>query len=343
MRSNAGCHEVERFGWIRRSTIQDAACLTFVRGTDIDAVAAGFGAVSDYARALDFDEYCEEAFAQPCPVIALRVVGGWVLVVEDNGLQGTRPEVLNRVSAGTDALSVFWNASLSTRFSWAVDGEVRTTFEALLPEFREGAKPDELEDLRAGLPWSSLDCGNQSDSVELMLALAARITGQPVTPEWMAGDYLTFPVAAWPEDLREAPDALERLADRYPSEVVDALRLADPADRRRAAVAVARRAAETAECADHPVISAVLASAAGGRAMDREAISEAVREWTWLLHRHRATSKVRNQVRAAEVLRQATHDDPLAAVCATLAAATGIRGLAADELAGTVEAALADR
>ncbi|GAA2779035.1 DUF6461 domain-containing protein [Saccharopolyspora taberi] len=339
MRSNARCQEVERFGWIRDSTVQEAACLTFVRATGVDPVAAGFGAVSGHARALDFGEFCEEAYAQPYPVIGLRIVGDWVLVVEDNGLQGTRPEVLTRVSARTEALSVFWNTNLSTRFSYAVGGEVRTTFEALLPEFREGTRPDALEELREGLPWSALDSGNQAEGVELMLALAARITGQPLTPTWEEGQFLTFPVAAWPEDLRADPDALERLADRCPPGVIDALRAADDRARRRAAVAVARRAAELAECADHPVISAVLASA-DDPVMDREAISEAVREWTWLLHRHRATSKVRNQVRAAEVLRQATHDDPLAAVCASLSAAIGIRGLDAAELSGVVEDAL---
>ncbi|QUH04609.1 hypothetical protein HUO13_30975 [Saccharopolyspora erythraea] len=343
MRSNAGSHEAERFGWIHHSTIQEAACLTFVRGTDIDPVAEAFGAVSDYARELDFDEFCEESFAhhEQYSMIGIQVLGEWSLVVEDNGWQGTRDEVLRRVSAGTEAVSAFWNVDRLTRFSYAVDGELWTAFEAPLPEYRVGSRPDALEGVRAGMSWS--DAERESGTVPLMLALAARVTGQTLTPSRFEGDFVTFPVAAWPDDLRDVPDALDRLDGRYPRELIEALRVADDAARRRAAVAVARRAVQSAECLDHPVISAVLASAADGGRMDRAAISEAVREWTWLLHLHRATSKVRNQVRAAEVLRQATHDDPLVAVFTTLSAAGHVRGLETGELAAVVARALADR
>ncbi|MFD0490883.1 hypothetical protein ACFQ0O_31820 [Saccharopolyspora spinosporotrichia] len=191
------------------------------------------------------------------------------------------------------------------------------------------------------MSWSEAE--RESGTVPLMLALAARITGQTLTPSRFEGDFVTFPVAAWPDDLRDVPDALDRLDGRFPRELIEALRVADDVARRRAAVAVARRAVQSAECLDHPVISAVLASAADGGTMDRAAISEAVREWTWLLHLHRATSKVRNQVRAAEVLRQATHDDPLVAVFTTLSAASHVRGLENGELASVVARALVDR
>ena len=201
------CVEVERAAWIRRSTIQEAACLTFVRDADVDRVARAFCAVTEQARLLDIDEFCEEAFARQerYPMIAVRRLGDRLLVVEDGGRQGRRPEVLRRVSADTAVVSAFWDIDRLTRFSYAVDGVVRTSFEAVLPEYREGADPDALEAERAGLPWCD------SDPVVLMLALAGRITGITPSPGWLAGEFVTYPVAEWPDDLVAVPDPLDNV------------------------------------------------------------------------------------------------------------------------------------
>ena len=60
------------------------------------------------------------------PVLAVRDVGTCLLVLEVNGWQGSRPEVLRRISAGARAVSVYWNLSMTTRFSYAVSGQVLT-------------------------------------------------------------------------------------------------------------------------------------------------------------------------------------------------------------------------
>jgi hypothetical protein len=349
VRSETDSQEVERFDWIRGTAIQEAACLTFVRGSDIGLVAKAFGAVVERVRRLDFEEFCEEAFAhhEKHPVIGLQRIGDWVLVVEDNGFEGSRTEVLRRVSARSEAVSVFWNVNSLTHFNHAAGGEVRTSFEAQMPEYRDGTRPDALEQTRAGLPWCD------ADVVPLMLALSARITGQVLVPETFCGDFETYPVAPWLEDLPGLPEsARDRLGDGYPPELIDAVRAADRQAQRRAATAVARRVLELADCVDHPVISRILASvvsrtgadpASSVGEADRVAISEAVRGWTWQVNRHRVTSKVRTQVRAAEVLRQATNADPLTAVFGALSAAERISSVDTGELAGVVSGALSNR
>lgn len=333
MRSDTSSEEIERFGWVRRSNIQEAACLTFVRGNDAGRTAEAFGAIADQVRRFDFDEFCEESFAlhETYSVIGIRNIGDWLLVVEDNGHQGSRAEVLRRVSHGTEVTSALWNAQSLTRFSHAVDGEVRTAFEALMPEYRQGTQPDGLEEIRAGLPWSS--CGsNGTDSVSLMLALSARITGGPLTPETFDGEFLTFPVAEWPDDLPTTVGVLEeQVAQHHSTAVVEALRWSDGADCRRAATRVAELVLDHVEL-DHPVISDTLAALRAGQIVDSTAICGAVREWNWQLHVHRATSKVRKQVRATEVLRQATNDDPYLAVLGALHAARLVSGFGTDEL-----------
>lgn len=337
MRSDTDSDEVHQFAWVRSSAIQEAACLTFVRASDPGRVAAAFGAVEDYAGTLDFDEFCEEAFAHQdrYPVIGVRRFGGWALVVEDNGHQGARPEVLRRVSARSDAVSVCWDAQGYTRFSYARHGEVHTAFEAIMPDYREGARPDALEAVRAGLPWGT----DGVDHVSLMLALGARITGEVLTPHALTGDFLTCPVAPWPDDLPACPDAVGELPD-LDRALHTALRQADRRAQRRAAAAVALRVLDHAQCLGYPPLAAVAASVEVAGDAERVAISEIVRWWEWELSRHLATSAVRARVRAAEVLRQATNADPLTAALAALSAGRSVRGLAPGDLAAVASAAL---
>lgn len=342
--------EVARFSWVHRSTIQDAACLTFVRGVDAERIGRGFGAVTEHVQKLDFDEFCEEAFAHHdrYPVIGLRTGDGWTLVAEDGGLQGTRREVLRRVSSGTAAVSACWDVNGLARFSHAVDGSVRTSFEALMPGYRLGIAPDELEEIRAGLPWADRAPEERgANSVELMLALAARITGCPLTPEWLEGDFLAYPVAPLPEDLPASPEelldqvGLERIWPDAPDSaaLLGELRRAGPSRCGRAAVSVARYVLDVADGFGWPEVAETLRALELGAQFDAGRIGELVRMRRWELHRGPATSADRARVRALEVLRQATNDDPLTGLLGTLAEARRLR-LEQDAITDLVTAAL---
>lgn len=360
--SNTGSDEVERFSWVLRSTIQDAACLTFVRGTDVELIGRRFGAIPEHLQELDFDDYCEEAFAhqENYPVIGLRAIGGWTLVAEDSGLQGTRPEVLRRVSAGGEVVSAHWDAGGLSRFSHASGGAVRTSFEPPVPGYRTGTDPDGLEQLRNGLPWPGAGEPG-ADPVELMLALTARITGSPLEPEWLEGEFATYPVAAWPQDLPDSPEAVvdEHGVDRLwpaagahvgaasghlaasagggpviagsaggfanPAQLLAAVRSAGPERCRRVAGRIAYRVLEVTGAVGEPQVGAVLSALDGGRGPELSAITELVRLRCWELRRRRVTSTERARVRALELLRQAANPDACTALLTALAAARGMR------------------
>ena len=99
--------ETAEFPWLRTSPLRDGACITLVGPPDAEGVVRGFGGDLSEARPMSL-----AAVGMPTvdePTVAVREVGEWLLVVEVNGWQGSRPEVLRRVSAGGRAVSVYWN------------------------------------------------------------------------------------------------------------------------------------------------------------------------------------------------------------------------------------------
>jgi hypothetical protein len=66
--------------------------VTFIEGMDLAAVAAAFGGVLEEAVEIAFDSAYEPDYEHD--VVVLRQVGDWVVAIEDNGWQGSRPEVL---------------------------------------------------------------------------------------------------------------------------------------------------------------------------------------------------------------------------------------------------------
>jgi hypothetical protein len=244
--------EIAQYEWLENSPIGEAGCVTFVEGTDLGAVAAAFGGSLDEAVEVAVDGAYEPDYAQEA--VMLRQVGGWVVAIEDNGWQGSRPEVLRRLIAGR-AVSCFWNVNAVTRFSYANHGTVVTAFEALFPDDRSGLDPDALEDLGAGLPWD--DAVGAAE--QLMFALAARITGIEFIPDLLAGPMLSVPLRPWPDDVAE------RVSPRYEAlthddpELSYALQHADDATLRGVARLAVERAALAAGIAEYPALAAVIA------------------------------------------------------------------------------------
>ncbi|RSM36478.1 hypothetical protein DMA12_40370 [Amycolatopsis balhimycina DSM 5908] len=206
------------FDWLSTSTLGEAACVTMVKTTDVDAVVRDFGGVTSEARTVPFaatGNDLDQAYT-----VAVCRQGEYVVAIETNGFQGTRPEVLRRVSQLGETVSAFWNIEALTRFSYAVDGRIKTAFEAGADSWKDGEDPDCLTPLAADIDWAA------SHWRTGLLLLAARLTGQPFTEDWLDGDALVAPIAEHLEDVHPVTPGFEPLEYQHPV-LAAALRRAD--------------------------------------------------------------------------------------------------------------------
>jgi hypothetical protein len=323
-----GLPEVDAFDWATGTVLDDAACLTLTEAATVAEVARAFGGDPGRARELTLDEAAEQLTEGPW--IAVRPVGSWVLAVELNGWQGSRPEVLERVSAGGRAVSAYWSVNGQTQFCYADRGQVMTAFDAVFPERRTGADPDALAPAADGLPWAD------ALPVPLLLALLARVTGSPPDPTWLDGTLQVFPI----EVLAEAVDAgidpdTEELTYGQPLLAWE-LRHATGPGQRAAALAAARYAINLAGLADDPVVALGLRGA-----------SEAAGQLQKLAARlDRACRKSGGDLRpmgrfcAVTALREAANPSALAAGFRAVTAAEGTAAAFGDQPAAQSEVTL---
>jgi hypothetical protein len=76
--------EIEAFGWVRSTMVlRDAACVTLVAPADAGRVVRGFGGDIAGARRASLADIGMPSPAEP--VVAVRDLGSWLLVVEVNG------------------------------------------------------------------------------------------------------------------------------------------------------------------------------------------------------------------------------------------------------------------
>jgi hypothetical protein len=244
--------------WVRRTVAGQAACVTLAGSGDTSSVARGFGGRLERGRRLTLSVAADELGEEPW--VGVRAVGSWTVAVEVNGGQGSRPEILERLSSRTRVVSVYWSVNGQTRFSYAAGGRVLTAFHGITPERRTGDDPDALEAVRAGLPWA--DAG--ADPVLLMLALAARVTGLPIEPAWFGGDFQVVPVEPIAEAVQAAVDPDTEPLTYHDPLLAWALRHATGEQARDAAWTAARYAAGIAGLQTHPDVA--LALRAGGSA-----------------------------------------------------------------------------
>ncbi|MGH3171493.1 MAG: DUF6461 domain-containing protein [Trebonia sp.] len=310
----SGDDEVAAFRWVLDTEIGEAGCVTFVADADVASVARCFGERGGDATTMtlrDVDSRPDE------DLVAVRSLGTWVLAVEINGWQGSRAEVLTRISQSTRAVSAFWNVNALTRFSYAVEGRVLTAFEAMSPESRQGAEPDALEATRAGLPWD--------DFVPAMLALVSRVTGEPLTRDMLAGEFQVFPIEPWAEEIR--PDVnpeYEGLTYDDPP-LAWALRRADARRLSTVSWSAARRAVTEAGLASDPAV-ATLFPAGGVRPGESRPAFEALDHLAATLEKAAGRSAhgdrtVAGRFWAVTALREALNPVPLAAAFRAIPAA----------------------
>jgi hypothetical protein len=137
--------------------------MTFVRGTDERTVLAGLGVDPDDAIRPDDPEFSST------PGITIVRSGGWLVALETAAWpRGIRPDVLLRLSAGTEVVVVYEDIGKGNHeFAHAVDGEVITAVTTTAPPSWGGTQPDRLRPLAEELGMQHQDGSPGSDYYDL--------------------------------------------------------------------------------------------------------------------------------------------------------------------------------
>lgn len=167
------------------------------------------------------------------------VLGEWTVLVEPNGFQGSRPDVLTGLSRRGRALSVFWNANGDGQLVYAEQGRLLTVLDLFDPE--------ELEELPPALSaWAEL--AEQDDPRVAGLALGEAVTHRRLDAGWLAGEHLSAVLDASQDTvdtLAADQDGIDHLAylARDPR-VADLIADPDPGGIREVAALIAETACE---------------------------------------------------------------------------------------------------
>lgn len=184
-------------GWLAED-YPDGFCVTFTRGFDEAACLARLGAdwSAPVARTRDEAARLDATWAgQYGPMAQAGRAGDWAFTFETASFEGTRPEVLRRLSAGTTALCVCSDIEGVAGFGYAENGAVLARFHDVL-DLDDLVDPDEPS--HPGLGWLRPDRpGLELDSVvdELgpagaLLVLAETAYGLRVDPAVLAEEPL---------------------------------------------------------------------------------------------------------------------------------------------------------
>ena len=159
--------------WLSRGGVGATGSMTFVRGSDERAVLTGLG-VDPEAAVLP----ANPAVSSVTGITVIRS-GEWLVALEQSAWpRGIRPEVLRRLSVGTEAVAIHEDiAKGNHQLAHAVDGEIITAVTTSVPPSWGGTQPDRLRPLAEDLGMQHED-GSPSDSdhdlgdLEILLLIA---------------------------------------------------------------------------------------------------------------------------------------------------------------------------
>ena len=253
-------------------------CLTFVRGSTEREVLEGFGANPDDTVAAGATIPFGEAHDRPRVMVGRS--GEWAFALEENILpQGTRPEVLRRVSARTEAVAIYNDIGKDNdEFAHAFNGEIITALTTTVPPSWGGSEPDRLRSLAEEI---ALDDDGESGllGLEVLLALAEGVFGISLDEEDLRRPLIAAPMLPVLDDL-PAPrptQARPRVSDPAISLLI--AHLPDESLTRVLSVRCGRIMAE-AEVSDHAVLVDAIRDALAGETRsvtDHEPLGVALR------------------------------------------------------------------
>jgi hypothetical protein len=115
-------------------------CLTFVRGSTEAEVFAAFGADAREAVRRRWHDLQDDMHVQ------VGRAGDWLFALEVNSANGTRPDVLRRLSAGGEAVAVRGTSyTLHHQFGYAAGGDLVAAVHTFLPGDWQGSDPGRFQ------------------------------------------------------------------------------------------------------------------------------------------------------------------------------------------------------
>lgn len=175
-------------------------CLTFVRGSTEREVLEGFGADPDEAVPGHATIPFGEAYDRPRVMVGRS--GEWVFALEENiPAHGTRPEVLRRLSARTEAVAIYNDIGKGNHeFAHAFNGEVITALMTSMPPSWGGSEAERMRSLAEEI---ALDDDGESGplSLDVLLALAEGVFGISLGEEDLSRPLAAAPILPVLDDL----------------------------------------------------------------------------------------------------------------------------------------------
>ena len=178
--------------WLSRGGVGATGSMTFVHGSDERAVLAGLG-VDPEAAVLPADP----RFSSIAGITVIRS-GEWLVALEQSAWpRGIRPEVLRRLSAGTEAVAIHEDIGKGNhQLTHAVDGEIITAVTTSVPPSWGGTQPDHLRPLAEELGMQPQH-GSPSDSdlgdLEILLLIAEAAFGLSLDEADLSSPLLKVP------------------------------------------------------------------------------------------------------------------------------------------------------
>lgn len=213
-------------------------------------------------------------------VVSALALGEWTVLLQPNGFWVSH--LSDALSRGTEALTVLRHDYASPRFTYAVDGEVVTTFHLNYPDMRGGADSDRLlASMREAGFDPDDDEGQYGEAHSRALRLVERITGVAPTFDQLVAPLPSMHFDRWFSRSRPSGSPSEHTAE----EIIAELDLARTPGL-TAALAATR-------CGEHVVVT------------PESELGQHVREWStlqrrasWSLNDHGGRARMSDQERA---------------------------------------------
>ncbi|GII05249.1 DUF6461 domain-containing protein [Planobispora takensis] len=187
--------DIRRFGWLSRNDgpLHDIYGVSFIRDLSPHEVLIRLGVDTGAIEETTFDELDELVTEQALSsegedigYVGAVKVDDWTVLIEPSGWRvAVDSGVLERVSRGTEVVSINRHDYASDSFVHAIDGEVIVAFDPLTPRFRSGSDSErwvtQMRDV--GFDRRTFDDSIPDDRIASAFALASIITGISLSKE----------------------------------------------------------------------------------------------------------------------------------------------------------------